>query len=114
MFALRHLTDADFQAAVLDADHPVLVDFWAAWCGPCKMMAPQIEKLAATFGDRLEVAKMDVDAEPAAPGSLGIMSIPTLVLFSPGAEPRGLVGYRTAEQIVKDLGLEQLPILAAA
>ena len=113
MFALRHLTDADFQSTVLDADHPVLVDFWAAWCGPCKMMAPEIEKLAAKFGDRLEVAKMDVAAEPAAPGSLGIMSIPTLVLFSPGAQPRGLVGYRSAEQIAEQLGLAALPSLPA-
>jgi thioredoxin 1 len=114
MFKLRHLTDANFQSTVVDADHPVLVDFWAAWCGPCRMMAPEIEKLAAQFGDRLEVTKMDTEAEPAAAGSLGIMSIPTLVLFSPGAQPRALVGYRTAEQVADLLGLATLPVVAAA
>lgn len=115
MFELRHnLTDAEFQSVVLEADHPVLVDFWATWCGPCRMMAPEIEKLAAKFGDRLEVAKMDVDAEPGAPGSLNIMSIPTLALFTPGYQPRGLVGFRTAEQIAEALGLDALPVIPAA
>lgn len=112
MFDLRHLTDEDFESAVINADHPVLVDFWAAWCGPCRMMAPEIDKLAAKYGDRVEVAKMDIDAEPAAAGKFGIMSIPTLVLFTPGAQPRGLTGYRTAEQVAETLGFAALPVVA--
>lgn len=112
MSSVRHLTDSDFKTTVLDADHPVLVDFWAAWCGPCRMMAPEIEKLAERFGDRVEVAKMDIDAEPAVAGGLGIMSIPTLVLFSPGTQPRGLTGFRTAEQIDQALGLSAMPTMS--
>ena len=81
---ITHVTDAEFNDEVLASDVPVLVDFWAEWCGPCKMIAPVLEEIANEYGDRLKVCKVDVDANPDLPGKFGIRGIPTLIVFKGG------------------------------
>lgn len=78
------ITDTSFDAEVLGADTPVLVDYWAEWCGPCKAVGPAVEALASDYGDRLKVAKLDIDANADTPARFGIRSIPTLMLFHNG------------------------------
>lgn len=79
-----HVTDANFDGEVLKADKPVLVDFWAAWCGPCRAIAPIIDELARDFDGKAKISKMNVDENPATPGKYGIRAIPTLILFKNG------------------------------
>jgi thioredoxin 1 len=93
MSTLRHFEDAGFDQDVLQADRPVLVDFYADWCGPCRMMAPVIDQIAGDYGDRLMVGKVDVDANPGIAMRYGIMSIPTLGLFQGGKLVDRLVGF---------------------
>lgn len=88
------VTDTSFKAEVLDSKVPVLVDFWAAWCSPCKMIAPIVEALAQEYDGQIKVAKVDVDANPITPGMFGIMSIPTLMLFRGGKAEERIVGYQ--------------------
>jgi thioredoxin 1 len=97
------VTDETFEAEVLQAAKPTLVDFWAEWCGPCKMIGPVVEEVAAEYADEMRVAKMDVDSNPQTPQSLGIRGIPTLILFKDGAEAKRIVGYRTKEALVDEL-----------
>jgi thioredoxin 1 len=99
------VTDATFEADVLHSTKPVVVDFWAEWCGPCRMVAPEIETLAAKYAGNIEVRKLDVDANPQTAMRYGIMSIPTVALFAPGEAPKAAVGFRPAEALEEAFGL---------
>ena len=105
--AIKHATDADFEELVINNDKPVVVDFWAAWCGPCKMVAPEMEKLAAKYEGSVDVVKVDVDANPKISQSFKIMSIPTIAFFKPGMPPQGVVGFRPMEQLEAQFGLAE-------
>ena len=108
MAEIKQATDETFEALVLNNDKPVVVDFWAAWCGPCKMVAPEMEKIAAKYEGVVDVVKVDVDANPRLSQAFGIMSIPTIAFFKPGAQPQGVVGFRPMEQLEQAFGLTGL------
>jgi thioredoxin 1 len=97
------VTDDTFENEVLQAAEPTLVDFGAEWCGPCKMIGPIVEEVAQEYKGRLRVVKVNVDENPATPQGLGIMGIPTLILFKGGAEVARIVGYRAKEALVEEL-----------
>lgn len=97
---LKEVTDGDFQEAVLDSDTPVLVDFWAEWCGPCRVVAKEVEKLSSDLTGRMKVVKLNIDHNPRVTGEYGIMSIPSLVLFKDGNEAARVVGARPASAIL--------------
>ena len=86
------IEDSSFESEVLKADQPVMIDFWAPWCGPCKALSPVIEELAATYGDRMKFTKCNVDDNPVTPGTYGIRSIPTLIFFKDGEVSEQIVG----------------------
>jgi thioredoxin 1 len=88
----KPVTDASFATDVLQADKPVLVDFWAEWCGPCKAIAPALEEIGAEFADRLTIAKVNIDENPATPNTYNVRGIPTLVLFKDGKPVSTKVG----------------------
>ncbi|MBI5029428.1 MAG: thioredoxin [Chloroflexi bacterium] len=98
-----HITDQDFKSVVLDSQTPVLVDFWATWCGPCRMIAPFVEEIARDYAGRAVVAKMDTDANPMTPMQFGIMGIPTLIIFKGGREVDRIVGAVPKAMISKKL-----------
>ena len=99
------ITAENFESVVLNSEKPVLLDFWATWCGPCKMIAPVLEEISEEYGDKIVVAKLDVDEVPSIAGKYNVMSIPTLVVFEDGKEVNRLVGFRPKAQIVATLGL---------
>ena len=101
---IKVLSDADFQQVISAATVPVLVDFWAEWCMPCKRIAPFVEQLAAEFDGKAIVAKMNVDENPATPGQFGIHSIPTLLVFKGGKVVDSIVGLRNKEELKQVLG----------
>ena len=103
MAQVPSVTDDTFESEVLQAVEPTLVDFWADWCGPCKMIGPIVEEVAKEYVEKLRVFKMDVDANPNTPQGLGIRGIPTLILFKDGAEVERIIGYRTKEALVDEL-----------
>ena len=106
--ALNEVTDNNFQAEVLEADKPVLVDFWAPWCGPCRIVAPHLEELNNERQD-LRVVKLNVDDNPQTAAQYGVMSIPTLIVFKGGQEAKKIIGALPKSRLVQELE----PALAA-
>ncbi len=97
------VTDADFDQEVLQSDKPVLVDFWAVWCGPCRAVAPVVEEIAQTYGDQLKVVKVDTDANPKVTARYGITSIPSLYVFSGGEVVKTIVGAKPKPVLVREI-----------
>ncbi len=97
------VNDSTFEQEVLRSEQPVLVDFWAAWCGPCRALAPIVDEVAAQYSGKLKVMKMDVDANAATPGRYGIRGIPALLIFKGGKVAEQIVGYVPKDTIEKSL-----------
>ena len=95
------LTDGDFEQTVLNSDKPVLVDFWAEWCGPCRMIAPAVEALAEEYSGRVAVGKLNIDDNPNTPSKYGVRSIPSLLLFKGGEVVEATVGVTSKEQLAE-------------
>jgi thioredoxin 1 len=100
---IKHISDATFEQDVLNAGKPVLVDYWAEWCGPCKMIAPILDEVAGQYGDKLQVAKMNVDENREIPAKFGIRGIPTLMLFKNGELAATKVGAMSKAQLTQFL-----------
>jgi thioredoxin 1 len=100
---LKNVTDDTFTSEVLEADKPVLVDFWAPWCGPCKALAPLLAQIAEEHGDKITVVKLDIDDNPATAGNLRIMSIPTMTLFVDGSAATTISGAKSKKAILDSL-----------
>lgn len=101
--AVIEVSDATFDKEVLQSDQPVLVDFWAAWCGPCKALSPIVDEVAAQYSGKLKVAKMDVDRNQATPGRYGIRGIPALLFFKGGKVADQIVGYVPKDVVEKSV-----------
>ena len=101
--AIVEITDSNFEQLVMKSDKPVLIDFWAAWCGPCKALAPIVDEVAQSFSGKVTVGKMDVDKNAATPQRFGIRGIPTLLVFKGGRVQEQIVGYVARERIEQAL-----------
>lgn len=101
------LTSQNWDTEVVASEKPVLVDFWAAWCGPCRIMAPVIEEVANRYGDKIKVGKLNVDEYPDIARRFGVMSIPTFILFENGQPSRQVVGAMSLEMLVQNLGIQE-------
>jgi len=103
MADILHVTDADFENEIIKSDIPAMVDFWADWCGPCKMVAPVIEELADEFKGKVKIAKMNVDQNRQTPAKFGIRSIPTMIFFKNGEVVNVIIGAQPKEILKREL-----------
>ena len=113
MSSAIEITKSNFQSEVLDAEVPVLLDLWAAWCGPCRTVGPIVDELASDYAGRIKVGKVDVDAQPELAASFGVSSIPTILLLKDGKVVSTAVGARPKLQLAAALGLDQHAAAAA-
>ena len=101
--AVGKVSDADFEAEVLKATGPVVVDFWAEWCGPCRMIAPALDEISGAMGDKVKIVKLNVDESPKTASKYGVMSIPTLMIFKGGAQVDVVVGALPEAELAQRL-----------
>ncbi|MFD0683957.1 thioredoxin [Actinomadura fibrosa] len=100
---MKAVTDADFEVEVLKSDKPVLVDFWAEWCGPCRMVAPILEEISKEHGDKIEIVKLDIDRNPKVPAEYGVLQIPTLNVYKDGQVVKQIMGAKPKAALLRDL-----------
>lgn len=112
MVEIKHATDTTFEELVLKAERPVVVDFWAAWCGPCRMVAPELEKLAEKYAGAVDVVKVDVDANPRISQAFNVMSIPFIAFFPKDGQPIGRPGFRPLEALEQEFNLARFAVPA--
>ena len=103
MSDLLEVTDENFESEIVKSDIPVMVDFWAEWCGPCKMVGPVVEELSKEYAGKIKIGKMDVDKNPGTPAKFGIRSIPTLILFKDGEVAQTIVGAQPKSYLEEEL-----------
>ncbi len=107
---LLHLTDQNFDAEVLKSSTPVLVDFWAEWCAPCRMVAPVVEQINEDYAGEIRVGKLDVDASPVISAQLGVLSIPTIILFKDGKAIQRMVGFQPKPSLKSKIDAALAPV----